>query len=156
MWLLFYGYLDTGVGSTRHPCAANSPVLPVFFGRRTHFLLFMRWCILGGVFLFPLLPRKHPNPLMSRLRARPVCSDARLSSLPEVLGSNNPFKNSLQGQIATWTNTSCWTTHVLQFLFPNMASSRRLLSHLMGTAFTFAITAHCGLILLAARRQNRS
>lgn len=42
------------------------------------------------VFLLPLLPRKHLNPLMSQFRAHFVSSNAH--SLPDVLGCRNPLK----------------------------------------------------------------
>lgn len=46
------------------------------------------------VFLSLSSPRKHLNPLMSQLKAHTVCSNARLPSLPEVLGSRNPLKTA--------------------------------------------------------------
>lgn len=93
----------------------------------------------------PLLPRKHLNPLKTP-NAHAVCFSNAHSPSPPFSGSprlpkKKSIKNSLRRQIATWTNTSCWTTHVLQFYFffpfPNMVLSHSLLSHLMGTAFTF-------------------
>lgn len=72
--------------------------------------------------------------------------------LPEVPACGNPFKK----QLADLNEYILLNDTCVAIFPPDVALSHSLLSRLMGTAFTSAVTAHCGLILLAARRQNRS
>lgn len=51
------------------------------------------------VFLVPLLPRKHQNPLMSQFKAHTVCSNACLPSRPEVLVSEKPLKTACRDKL---------------------------------------------------------
>lgn len=89
---------------------------------------------------------------MSQFRAHFASSNAH--SLPDVLGCRNPLKiarkDKLQPELIHHVKR-----HMRRNFYERGFLSHSLLSHLMRTVFTFAITARCGLILLPARWQNR-
>ena len=94
----------------------------------------------------PLLPRKHLNPLKTP-NARAVCfSNAHppqhffLSGSPR-LPKKNPLKTAcgdkLLPELIHLVERHMYCNFYTFFPFPNMVLSHSLLSHLMGTAFTF-------------------